>query len=252
MKKIWNPNRLPTATAVLGAAGLILRRMLYAFGTDAKNLLVPHHPLAVALWVLTLAALVLIIAAVWKLDGSNRYVDNFSPSMPSAVGHILAAAGILLTVLLKDPMMPGLLGKIWKVLGFLSAPCLVLAGYARMQGKRPFFLLHMVVCLFLVLHIVDHYRVWSGNPQLLDYVFALFGTMALMFFGFYTAAFDVGSGRRRMHLGMGLAAVYLCFVSLLDSGYFFLYLGGIIWVLTGLCTLNPKPNQPPKEGEQEK
>lgn len=252
MKKLWNPNRLPAVTAVLGAAGLILRRMLYAFGTDAKNLLVPHHPLAVALWVLTFAAMALIIAAVWKLDGSNRYVDNFSPSMPSAVGHILAAAGILLTVLLKDPMMPGLLGKIWKVLGFLSAPCLVLAGYARMQGKRPFFLLHMVACLFLVFHIVDHYRVWSGNPQVLDYVFALLGTMALMFFGFYTAAFDVGSGRRRMQLGMGLAAVYLCTVTLLDSGYFFLYLGGIAWVLTGLCTLNPKPRQPEEESEQEK
>lgn len=252
MKNLWKPNNLPTAAAALGVLGLVLRQMLYAFGMDGKNLLTANHPLELVLWAVTLAAIALIVAAVWKLGGSNRYVDNFSPSMPSAVGHILAAAGILLTVLLKEPMMPGTLGNIWKFLGFLSAPCLVLAGYARVQGKRPFFLLHMAACLFLVFHIVDHYQVWSGDPQLQDYVFILFGTMALMFFGFYTAAFDVGSGRRRMQLGMGLTAVYLCLVGLPDSGYPFLYLGGIAWVLTGLCTLNPKPSQPEKESEQEK
>lgn len=251
MKNLWKSHKLPAITLVLGVLGFFLRWMLYVFGRDGKKLLIPNHPLVLALWVVTLAAVVLILAAVWKLGGSNRYVDNFSPSMPAAVGHILAAAGILLTVLLKDPMMPGTLGKIWKILGFVSAPCLVLAGYGRMQGKRPFFLLHMAACLFLLFHIVDHYRVWSGNPQLQDYVFTLFGTMALTLFGFYTAAFDVGSGRRRIHLGMGLMAVYLCTVGLFASGYPFLYLGGIAWALTGLCTLDPKPSQPPEEGEQE-
>lgn len=252
MKNLWKPTHLPAATVALGLLGLILRRMLYAFGLDGKHLLIAGHPLSLTLWALTLAAIVLIVAAVWRLNGSNRYADNFSPSLLSAVGHVLAAAGILLTVLLNPPMMPGTLGKIWKFLGFLSVPCLVLAGYARVRGRRPFFLLHMAACLFLVFHIVDHYQVWSGDPQLQDYVFALFGTMTLMFFGFYTAAFDAGAGRRRMQLGMGLAAVYLCTVGLPGSGYPFLYLGGIAWVLTGLCTLTPKPGQPETESGQEK
>ncbi len=248
MKKNWKPEYLPAAVTAIGAVGFLLRWMLYRVGTDEKNLLIPHHPLELALWALTLAAAGFILAAVWRLSGSNRYVDNFSPSMPAAVGHILAAAGILLTVLLNRPMMAGALGTIWKGMGLASAPCLVLAGYARLRGKRPYFLLHIVPCLFLIFHMLDHYRIWCSNPQVQDYIFTLMGTMALIFFAYYSAAFDVGSGRRRMHLGMGLAAVYLCAVSLPDSGYPFLYLGGIAWVLTGLCALTPKPG--PKEREQ--
>lgn len=250
MKKWIKPNNLPVLTVALSVIGLLLRRMLYAFAVDEKNLLPANHPLELLLWVVTAAAMGFVLVSVWKLDGSNRYVDNFAPSAPAAVGHVLGAVGIFLTVFLKEPMMAGALGRLWKGLGFLSVPCLVLAGYARLDGKRPFFLLHMTACLFLVFHIVNHYQVWSGNPQLQDYVFVLFGTMALMFFSFYMTAFDVGSGRRRMQLCMGLAAVYLCVVGLPDSGYPFLYLGGIAWVLTDLCTLHPKPCL--KESEQEK
>lgn len=251
MKKNGIYHNLPAAVAILGVLGCLLRGALYKFCLDGKGLLPANHPLELALWALTLAALALIFLSVWKLDGSNRYPDNFSPSFPAAAGHILAAAGILLTVLLKRPRMSGVLGGLWQAVGLICVPCLAAAGFARLRGKRPFFLLHMAPCLFLVFHIVNHYRLWSGNPQLQDYIFTLFGTMALMFFGFYNAAFDVGSGRRRMQLGMGLAAVYLCLVNLPDCGYPFLYLGCIAWAITGLCTLDPKPRQPSEEGEPE-
>lgn len=240
MKKLLRSDNLPVMTAALGGIGLVLRKLLYALAVDEKNLLVTSHPLELLLWLLTAASLLLIVSTVWRLDGSNRYVDNFRPSVGAAAGHILAAAGILLTVVANAPMMPGHLGMIWKVLGILAVPCLVLAGLARMQGRRPFFALHLVPCLFLVFHTVDHYQSWSGNPQFQDYAFALFGTMALTLFAFYNAAFDVGSGRRRMLLGMGLSAVYLCLVELAVTEYPFLYLGGIVWVLTGLCSLKPR------------
>lgn len=247
MKNLFKPVSLPKITVALGVIGLALRRMLYTFGPDSKNLLPALHPLEVLLMLFTAAVLAYIVITVWKLDGSNRYVDNFGPSFPAAVGHVLAAAGILLTVLLNEPMMFGILGKLWKVLGFLSAPCLIAAGYARLRGKRPFFLLHMVACLFLVFHILNQYQTWSGNPQLQDYVFDLFGAMTLMFFTFYHASFDVGSGRRRMHLFMGLTALYLCIVNLSMTEHLFLYAGGIAWTFTDLCTLMPKPE--PKEKE---
>lgn len=251
MKKLLRSKFLPAITVALGVVGFLLRWGLYAAALDGKGLLPKGHPLEILLWVVTAAALSLILAGAWNGKGSNRYVDNFGPSLAGAVGNILMAAGILLTVLLRQPKMPNLLGALWKLLGFVSAPCLVLAAFQRVQGKRPFFLLHMAACLFLVFHIVNHYQSWSGDPQLQDYLFTLLGTMALMFFGFYTAAFEVGSGRRRMHLGMGLAAVYLCLVNLSGSGYPFLYLGGIVWVLTNLCTLDPKPLQQPKERDPE-
>lgn len=247
MKKLFMPKNLPVVTAALGGIALVLRKLLYTFAVDEKNLLPVNHPLEVLLLLLTGAALVYIAAGVWKLAGSNRYKDNFAPSRRAMAGHVAAAAGILITLLSNGPMMPGYLGFLWRVMGYLSPVCLVLAGMARMQGRRPFFLLHLIPCVFLVLHIVNHYQVWSGNPQFQDYMVTLFGTMALMFFAFYNTAFDVGSGRRQMQLGMGLAAVYLCMAELAASRYPFLYLGGIAWALTGLCSLTPKPKTQPKE-----
>ena len=147
-------------------------------------------------------------------------------------------AGIILTtVLAGGPQTSGYLTTVWECLGKAAFPCLVLAGTDRLRGKKSFFLLHVVPCLFLVVHIVCHYQTWSGNPQMLDYVFALLGTMALMFFGFYTAAMEAGCGSRRMLLGMGLAAIYLCLAEVARSAYPRLYLAGIFWVATDLEAL---------------
>ncbi len=165
MKKNGIYHNLPAVVAILGVLGCLLRGALYRLCLDGKGLLPANHPLELALWALTLTALALIFLSVWKLDGSNRYPDNFSPSFPGAAGHILAAAGILLTVLLKRPRMSGVLGGLWQAVGLICVPCLAAAGFARLRGKRPFFLLHMAPCLFLVFHIVNHYRLSSGNPQ---------------------------------------------------------------------------------------
>lgn len=247
MKHLTKPKLLPVLTLALGVLGLLLRLLLYAVALDERYLLPGGHPLSVALWLVTGAALALIITATWRLDGSSRYQDNFSPSPAAAAGHFLAAGGILITVLVNQPLMSGYLGRVWRVLGFLAPPCLAVAGIDRLRGRQPFFLLHMTACMFLVFHIVDHYQFWSGRTQLQDYIFALMGTMVLMFFSFYSAAFDVESGKRRMQLGTGLTAVYLCTVNLSTTQYPFLYLGGIAWALTDLCTLTPKPKPPESE-----
>ena len=113
---------------------------------------------------------------------------------------------------------------------------LVLAGITRALGKRPFFLLYVAVCMFFLVYIVTQYQLWSANPQMQDYVFALLAAMALMFFGFYEASQEAGCGNSRMKLGMGLAAIYLCLAELARSSCPALYLGGILWVLTELVT----------------
>ena len=251
MKKRFKPTNLPALTAIFGLTGLILRWCLYRFCLDEKFLIPAGHPMEILLYLFTAGVVIFLIAAIWKLDGSNKYQDNFAPSFPAAVGHILAAAGILLTVLLNEPNLEGGIGQWWEFLGILAPICLVVAGFARLQGKRPFFALHLAPCLFLVFHIVNQFRIWSSDPQIQDYVFTLLGTIALMFFCFYTAAFDVGSGRRRMHLGMGLVGAYLCMVNIATTEYLFLYVGITAWALTDLCTFTPKPKPPKPEPPKE-
>lgn len=227
--------RLPVMVLLCGIAALVMRRLLYAVAVDAKGLLVRNHPLTIALVLLTAVVLLFVALAVRKFRGCGGEQD--AASIPAALGNAAASAGILVTVLTAAPMMNGHLGSIWRILGLAAPVCLLLAGVVRGLGRRPFFLLHVVVCLFFMLHIVTRYQLWSGNPQMQDYVFSLLGVMGLMFFGFYTAAQEAGCGSFSMKLGMGLAAVYLCLAELGRSSAPALYLGGILWVLTELFSM---------------
>lgn len=235
---------------VLGISGVCfaLRWLLYRVAVDEKNLLVSGHPLEVLLWLLTAATAALTVAAVWKLDGSNRYVDNFRPSVESAAGDFLLAIGIGITLLMMGKSGTKLE---WArtVAGCLAAVSLVPAGISRFQGKRPFFAFHSLVCVFFAIYMVSRYQTWSGNPQLQNDVYELFGCVALTLFSYYQAAFDVGSGRRRMQLAMGLLAVFSCVTALAHTEHWALYLTAAIWAATNLCSLTPVPRRQRERGE---
>ncbi len=240
MKKRMH-STVPILTLGLGAAGLCLRWALNQIAIDSRGLLVNEHPLAICLWALTAAVITWTALSVRKLDGSGVYEDNFSPSFLAAAGHVAGASGILATVLTVEPMLPGMLGKLWIFSGILAAPCLIAAGACRMFGRKPFFLLHMIPCLFFVFHVINHYQPWSSEPQLLNYFFPLLGSMGLALFCFYSSAFAVDLPRRRMQLFMGLSAAFLCLTALPGSDCPWLYLGGALFAAANLCTRNPKP-----------
>lgn len=247
MKLTGNQRALWVAAMGIGVISAMLRKRLY-WSVDERLLLIPGQPELASLLALTAVAVVCVVLCAWPLAGSDRYEDNFGPSGPGAVGHFLLAAGVLVTALLEPPKMAGYLGLCWQVLGILAPVCLAAAGIARLRGKQPFFLLHLVVCLYFVFHVVNQYRSWSGNPQLLDFLFALFGSIALILFSYYQTAFDVGAGKRRPMLIWGFLGIYLCLVALAKTDYPLVYAGGIFWIVSNLCSLTPKP-VPEGEGE---
>lgn len=251
MKNLKKVEYLPLTVLAFGILGLALRRLLYAFAVDEKNLLVSGHPLETALWAVVLAGVAVIVLFVRKLDGSNAYEDNFGPSAVAALGHFLMGYSILMLVLLDEPGMPGRIGTVWQVMGFVTAPALVWAGFCRLKGKKPFFLIHGLTSVFLLLHVVTHYQHWSGNPQLQDYVFDLFAAVMLMLFSYYAAAFEAGMGKRRMQLATGLLALLLCGVSLSGTEFPGLYVSGSVWAAADLCRLMPKPKPRESEGTDE-
>lgn len=234
MKKTIKPNLLPPLALICGGVGLALHKLLLVAGMDERHLLVPGHPLEIALWVLTAAFLVFAGFAVRTLGGKGDYAANFPQSTAVMGWNVFFAAGILWTVS-QTPAMEGALGQIWRVLGVLAALGLAWAGYSRRLGKVPCFAAHMVLCAFLTIHLVTHYRTWSGDPQLQNYVFTLLGSVALVFFTYYHTAFDVGFCKRRLLMTAGLAAMYLCTVGMLDTPYTLLYVGAIPWVWSNFC-----------------
>ena len=239
MKRNTGSALLPVLMLILGAAAFALRSALYAVAVDVKGLLLRGHPLEIGLTALTVAAMLLAALVAWKEEKSGFDAKPLGNCL-AALGNAAAGAGILATVLTAESLAAGYLASAWQILGYAAPACLLLAGITRMLGKRPFFLLYVAACLFFLVHIVTRYQLWSANPQMQDYVFALLAAMAQMFFGFYEASQEAGCGNYRMKLGMGLAAIYLCLAELARSSCPALYLGGILWVLTELVTVQKR------------
>ncbi len=243
---------LPILTAVLGIAALVLRILLYRFGQDAQGLLVDSHILNIAVWAVTAFAAVLVCLIVFQLDGSLKYADNFSASPAAAAGTFALAGGIAVTLLTSLGAWARL-EQLRNLAALLAVPSLIWVGICRWRGKRPSFLFHAALCLYLTLYAVSHYQTWSSLPQLQDYLFAVAGAILLTLFAYYQTAFDVGLGKRRMQLGTGLMAAFFCIAAPAGGDDPMLYFSGAFWALTNLCRLVPVPRprkhsaEPPQE-----
>lgn len=238
MKHLLNSKYIPYFTLIFGGVGATIRWLLYALTTDEKNLIPLCHPLEILLWIVSAVTLVLILAAILPLRNAENNPNRFAPNLPAALGALAAAVGIGLTVLLYPWDYSGTLGLIRRVLGIAAAVSLLAVAFFRARGQEPFFALHAVVCVFFALHMVSCYRLWSGNPQLIDYIFSLFASIGLMLFAFYHGCLEAGMGKLRMLPITGLLTAYCCIVALSGTNYVWLYLGGGIWSITNLCRLH--------------
>lgn len=247
MNKLQKLDKLPFGVALFAAAGFFLRSELYRVGLDEKNLLVRSHPLALALWGCTALTALLVLWAAGREGSRGRFEDCFEPSAISALGHILAAAGIAMTVLLNVPAAAGPIGTAWKVAGLMSAPLLCWAAFCRALGKRPFFGSYGVCSVFFALHMVCHYQIWCSDPQLQNYIFSFFGSLAMMLFGYYQSALAADCGKSRLLRITGLLAAYFCLVALSRTEYLYLYLGCAVWAISSLSS--PVPRQEERTGE---
>ena len=229
VKNILKPEKLPLLTVALGSLGLVLRMLLYMVAVDAKNLVRMGHPPEILLWLVTIAAAVLIINAVRK-----GYSVNFGNARMGGLGTAVMAAGVVITVL-EGGIAPTGLEKIRDLLGLLSGAGLAAAAVSRWQGKQPFFLLYGIICVFFAIHMVSCYQLWSSNPQIQDYVFTLAACIGLMLFSYQQAAFYAGIGKEKWLLAMGLVSVFSCLVCVSGTENPILYLTGGIWGVTNLC-----------------
>ncbi len=242
-EKIW-----PYLTAVMGLTGYWIRMLVYATLVDDRNLLLRGNPLEWMLYLLLAGAAGLIWVDVRKAEGPKTYAPNFGPSNAAALGSILFAGGILLTML--GAGRPELLLELGcQVLGLAAAGCLLLTAWCRHRGTVPFFLLHCVVCVYLGSYMISHYRQWSSNPQLQDYVFQMLALVCMTLFAYEQAAFSLNMGKRRRLLLMGLMGALCCLTALAQTQDGFLYLTGAVWCLTGLCRWEPleEPKEEPEE-----
>ena len=186
----------------LGVAGFFLRRLLYAVAVDDRGLLPRIHPLEIALWVLTLAAAALTLAA--------RPVARTPKPWIKPLGCLYTAAGLLFAA---QDLTNGfaVLLKLLKLAAPLTAVLLTVTGIRTWKGKKPVPGTWAVVCCVLVLRLVAAYQTWSREPQMMDYLFSLLASLCLAGYAYQRAARDAGvtqNPSRRFRLG--LLAGFFC------------------------------------------
>lgn len=228
MKTLLKSKTIPLLVLVLGLVGFGLRKGLYLTAVDAKNLLQAGHPLEIALWSVT------VLAAVAALISGRQQPDP-GKSVPvlGFAGCAVLAAGILATVLDGFGLSGLTLAR--SILGILAALSMAAAAVQMLRRKPVFFLLYGIVCIFLAVHMVSCYRLWSSNPQIQDYVFTLLACVGLMLFAYQKTACAVSCGSPGLMRIIGTMTVFCCFTALSGTGYSLLFLAGGIWVM--LCLL---------------
>lgn len=216
----------------LGVIALGLHLGMSLWGTDNKGLLISWHPLVMLLAAVTAIACLTAVLPLRRNAGSNAYGDNFAPSAGAAIGCFALAGGITVTVVSGFGTWARM-EQISNVLGTLTIPALIAAGLIRFSGKQPRVPVHGLVCLYLMLHTVSHYQIWSSQPQWLNWLFPMAASVLLTLFSYQQAAFDVNLGSRRTQQLTGLTAAFFCIGAIARESSM-LYLGGAVWALTNL------------------
>ena len=241
IKKIDKPAYLPWFALGAGVLGALLRAWLFATRAEESGLLAAGHPAEALLWILTAIVAAVVLFLTRNLKEAAKYSFNFPASLPSAIGCVLAAVGMGVTSVAEGIVYPDRMTVIASVLGVLSTAALLFLAYNRWKGQPQSILYHGVICLCLMFRLVSQYRHWSSDPQLMDYGFQLLATVCLMLSSYQNAAFDAGTGNRKLHTIFHLGAVYFCCVSVLSSENAVFYLGCAVWMTTNICNLIPMP-----------
>ncbi len=228
MKVNWNVNMLRRLVLALCAVAIGMRYLMYFIAVDEKGLLIPWNWPGILLAVITAAAVAVVVLGCRQLTEDENPADV----IPGWVWGCALALGIVV-MLLTETSRGDNLAKIRYWLGWASLPCLLVTSIGLQMNKRPFFLFHTVVCLFFGLHLVDYYRFWSGEPQLMDCVFQLFGCVGLLLTSYQRTAFDVEMGSIRALRITELLAAFACLAGAADSGQSLFYLAGGMWCLLG-------------------
>ena len=239
LDRYLKPAYLPVAALAGGLLAMVMRLWLFGLGTDERGLLPAATFPDIFSWILAALMLALLFWCTRRLNEATKYSFNFRPSMPAAGGTLLGALGILITCLIELISGGERLGIFSSVMGLLAAAVLIFLAYCRWTGMKPMFLLHSFVCLWLMFHLVSHYRLWSAYPQLQTYAFELLAIIFLMLSCYQRAAFDAGNGKRKAYALFTYAAVFFCAAAIPGSATPVFYIGSALWMFATPCNLKP-------------
>lgn len=235
LKKITAP---PWPALIAGVPAMVCMLVLRLTGMDEQGLFDRGSFFIVLIWLLTAAVVAVLVPGLRRMGGKAKYSRMFPVSTPGAAGILGAAAAMLWCAWGLMTASVSVLETLTGVLAVVSGAALVYLAWCRFRGIRDSFLLWSIVAVCLMLRLMVSYRVWSAQPELLQYFFPLMASVCLTLALYYRTAFCVGMGKRRMYLLFTQLGAFGCLVTL-GAGFDLFYAGMLLWALLDLCSLRP-------------
>ncbi len=230
MNRFLKPKYIPAFVLGSGVLGAALRLWLFTAGVDSKGLIRAEHPANALTFILTAIVLGALYLYLPKAKG-GKY--RYTPSLPAAIGYWVAAAGILIADFREVSSLHDRVTVVSFILGLAAAGALIMLGLCCLRGLRPNVLLHACVTVYLMVHLISQYRVWSAEPQLQEYVFQLLASVFLMLATYHRTTLDNGSGNRRLYRFFRYGALFFCCLAVVGGDWLF-YLSMGFWIALGL------------------
>ncbi len=243
MRKFINSKTIPYIVVICAVLGLGLRLWTIGEGKDAFGLY-PSCPLGWGLlWGLTGVLTAMILFACYPLKTSGVYAHNYPKSVAGFFGSLVAGIGVALNgfwqMQQESLVLVTGLDRFVNIGSLVAGGILILLGLLRVNGKKPHFLLHGVLCLYFAARLFHHCRLWSNEPQVGAVVLPFLASLVMMLACYQRTCFDVGMGNRQYCLLWTLLGVYLCILAVLSFEEVLFYSTGALWLITDLCSLRP-------------
>lgn len=192
----------------------LLQKHLMRHCVDAAGLIVPGSP---TLWLLALVTAAVFAAQAALCAGWKTTADL--PKRHIGAGVLLMASAVLLAAqLLRGGFAAqGTLDRIISLLQLGTILVLIFDGERLLTGRRGSPAADCVPPLWLALQLIGNYRVWSSDPIVLDYCFALLFAICAMLALQQMAACRIGKTRRGTACFWAFAAVFCALLTLTES-----------------------------------
>ena len=237
------PTFIKIFTLSAALLGYLLRFLLYATAIDQKGLIIRGHWATWSLVSLTMLFFAGLLIMAQNPKKEPDYRDCFAPSIWRTLGAFAAGGTIMVHSFRNFVISYSTIDRVAGILGIIAGIGLIISGICHLLGRKPHFLFPVAVSLYFALRLVDLYRSWSSDPQLMDYVFYLGAFICLMLCSYFLAHFHVDTRQHRSLWVAAMAAVYLSAVAIPNSGDMALLAPCAFWAFTCPPVVKHKPRR---------
>ena len=182
--------------------------------------------------------MLLLLVHMLVLPKENRPSHEPPVSTSQALGHLVAASGLLFTAIgTLTAESYETTELILAILGILCALCLGYVAVCKLSGSQYSCFPYISLTFYFMLFLALRYRQWNAETQLMVYFFPLLALVFLMVSTYYRATQTARGKRPRQLEFFALGSLFFCVLSIPGENWE-LFFSMAVWMAADPCLLH--------------